>query len=72
MAVADQSAGRANSKSRRRTLGRFAVFHDGVAVTALSGATAETKGPGDNKHTGNNRCVEAAPTIFLLKLARNT
>ena len=50
--------GEQTRKSRRRTTGRYAVFHDGVAVTALSGATAETKGPGDNKHTGNNRCVE--------------
>jgi hypothetical protein len=30
-----------------------------VKVSALAGATAETKGPGDNGTTGNNRCVEA-------------
>ena len=46
-------------KARRRTNGRYAVFHDGVRVAALTGATAETKGPGDNKTTGNKRCVEA-------------
>lgn len=52
-------AGEQIRNSRRRTTGRYEVFHDGVKVGALSGATAETKGPGDNKTSGNNRCVEA-------------
>jgi hypothetical protein len=52
-------AGEQARNSRRRTTGRYEVFHDGVKVDALSGSTAETKGPGDNKTAGNNRCVEA-------------
>jgi hypothetical protein len=44
---------------RRRTVGAYQVFHDGVAVSGLSGACAETRVPGDNKVSGNNRCVEA-------------
>ena len=50
--------GEQTRKARRRTNGRYAVFHDGLRVAALSGATAETKGPGDNTTAGNNRCVE--------------
>lgn len=46
-------------KGRRRTVGHYQVFHDGVKVSGLSGAIAETRGPGDNKTAGNNRCVEA-------------
>jgi hypothetical protein len=46
-------------KDRRRTTGRYVVLHDGVNVPGLTGATAESKGPGDNKTTGNKRCVEA-------------
>ncbi|PBC01432.1 hypothetical protein [Mesorhizobium sp. WSM3860] len=52
-------AGEQTRNSRRRTTGKYQVFHDGVSAGALSGATAETKGPGDNKTAGNNRCVEA-------------
>ncbi|TPK87358.1 hypothetical protein [Mesorhizobium sp. B2-4-17] len=52
-------AGEQPRKNRRRTIGRYEVFHDGVKVVGLSGAMAETKGPGDNKTAGNNRCVEA-------------
>ena len=44
---------------KRRTVGKYEVFHDGVKVAGLSGVTAETKGPGDNKTAGNKRCVEA-------------
>jgi len=49
---------------RRRTVGTYQVFHDGAAVTGLGGFTAETRGPGDNKTTGNMRCVE--PGIYPL------
>jgi hypothetical protein len=45
--------------ANRRTVGRYQVFHDNVAVPGLSGATAETRGPGANRPRGNNRCVEA-------------
>jgi hypothetical protein len=45
-------------KGRRRTVGHYQVFHDGKPA-GLSGTTLETRGPGDNGHAGNNRCVEA-------------
>lgn len=43
---------------RRRVVGRYRVTRDGVDVPALSGWTAETRGPGDNARAGNNRCIE--------------
>jgi hypothetical protein len=45
-------------KGKRRTPGKYQVFHDGIRVKGLSGACAETKGPGDNSTAGNNRCIE--------------
>lgn len=48
------------SDGKRRTVGTYTVFHNGVAQNGdLSGAVAETRGPGDNKKAGNNRRVEA-------------
>jgi hypothetical protein len=44
---------------RRRTVGQYQVFHDGSPVSGLSGVCAETRGPGDNSRTGNNRRIEA-------------
>ena len=44
---------------KRRTVGKYQVFHDGESVAGLNGATAETRGPGANAPQGNNRCVEA-------------
>lgn len=48
------------SNGRRRTVGRYQVFHDGVAQTGkgLKGATAEAKGPGANKPAGNGKRIE--------------
>jgi hypothetical protein len=43
---------------KRRTVGRYEVFHDGKLVPELAGATAETRGPGANAPRGNNRCIE--------------
>jgi hypothetical protein len=48
-----------NRNGRLRTVGGYQVFHDGVATSALSGACAETRGPGDNSKAGNNRRIEA-------------
>lgn len=42
-----------------RTVGTYKVFHDGKAVTGLSGMVAESPGPGDNSKTGNKRRIEA-------------
>lgn len=48
------------SDGKRRTVGRYQVFHDGVKQTGagLSGMVAETRGPGANSPQGNNRRVE--------------
>ncbi|HEV2842930.1 MAG TPA: hypothetical protein VGW39_16535 [Chthoniobacterales bacterium] len=45
---------------KRRTVGEYQIFHDGVKQTGagLSGRVAETRGPGANKPAGNNRRVE--------------
>ena len=44
---------------RGRTIGTYAVHHDGVLQAHLSGTAVETKGPGDNRVAGNGRRVEA-------------
>ena len=45
---------------KRRTVGTYQVFHDGVAQASahLRGMTAETRGPGSNAVAGNNRRIE--------------
>jgi hypothetical protein len=45
-------------KGKRRTPGKYQVFHDGAPVKGLSGSSAETRGPGDNSTAGNKRCIE--------------
>ena len=49
------------SDGKRRTVGKYQVYHDGVAQggAGLSGTIAETRGPGANRPTGNGRRVEA-------------
>ena len=51
---------RRSSDGKRRTVGRYQVFHDGVRQigAGLSGTVAETRGPGTNQPAGNNRRVE--------------
>ena len=58
--VVRQSEQRRAPGGQRRTVGRYQVFHDGVKQTGagLSGTVAETRGPGANRPTGNNRRVE--------------
>jgi hypothetical protein len=48
------------SDGKRRTVGTYQVFHNGVKQTGagLSGTVAETRGPGANKPAGNNRRIE--------------
>lgn len=46
------------ANGKRRTVGAYQVFHNGNPVAGLSGATAETRGPGANAPAGNNRCIE--------------
>lgn len=49
------------SDGKRRTVGTYQVYHDGVRQTRarMSGQVAETRGPGANRPAGNNRRVEA-------------
>jgi hypothetical protein len=46
--------------SKRRTIGTYQVFHNGVKQTGagLSGTVAETAGPGANKPEDNKRRIE--------------
>ena len=48
------------SDGKRRTVGRYQVFHDGVAQTGadMTGTVAESRGPGANAPAGNGRRVE--------------
>jgi hypothetical protein len=46
-------------RGRKRTIGTYQIFHDGVAVNHLTGTAVETKGPGDNNVQGNGRRIEA-------------
>lgn len=48
-------------ETRRRTVGTYQVFHDGVAAGGLGGTIAEAKRPGDNTGAGDthDRCVES-------------
>lgn len=58
--IVRKSEQRRASDGKRRTVGTYQVFHDGVKQTGagLSGMVAETRGPGANKPAGNNRRVE--------------
>jgi hypothetical protein len=48
------------SDGKRRTVGNYQIYHDGVKQTGqgMFGMVAETRGPGDNQQAGNNRRVE--------------
>lgn len=48
------------SDGKRRTVGRYQVFHDGAAQAGpdLSGLMAESRGPGANRPQGNGKRVE--------------
>ena len=58
--------------ARRRTVGRYQVLHNGNPVAGLSGATAETKGPGANAPEGNNRCIEAGSYNLHIQSGKDT
>ena len=59
--IVRNSVQRRPSDGKKRTVGRYRVFHDGVAQTgqSMSGTIAELKGPGANRPTGNGRRIEA-------------
>ena len=58
--IVRKSEQRRSSDGKRRTVGEYQIFHDGVRQTSagLSGTVAETRGPGANKPAANNRRVE--------------
>lgn len=58
--ITRKSEQRRSSDGKRRTVGRYQIFHNGVKQTGagLSGTVAETRGPGANKPAGNNRRIE--------------
>jgi hypothetical protein len=58
--VVRSSEQRRATDGKRRTVGTYQVFHDGIAQTGpgLSGTIAETRGPGANKPAANNRRIE--------------
>lgn len=60
MHIVRKTEQRRASDGKRRTVGRYQIFHDGVKQTGagLSGQVAETRGPGANRPEGNNRRVE--------------
>lgn len=59
--IVRQSEQERASDGKRRTVGRYQVFHDGVAWSGpdLSGLMAECGGPGANRPEGNGKRVEA-------------
>jgi hypothetical protein len=58
--VVREGVQRQASDGKRRTVGRYQVYHDGVAQTGtdLRGMTAESKGPGANRPHDNGKRVE--------------
>jgi hypothetical protein len=61
MHIVRRSEQRRASDGKRRTVGTYQVFHNGVAQTGddMSGTVAETRGPGANSPEDNGRRVEA-------------
>ncbi|MCE7070890.1 hypothetical protein LZG74_11285 [Dyadobacter sp. CY327] len=55
-----RSEQRRPSDGKRRTVGTYQIFHNGVKQmgVGLSGMVAETRGPGANRPAGNNRRIE--------------
>ncbi len=56
----------AGSVVRRRTVGAYRVFADGVQLPGLSGVMAEQKGPSDSSASGNTFDRRIAPGRFPL------
>lgn len=59
--IVRQSEQRRASDGHRRTVGTYAIYQDGKKQPGLrlSGAVAETRGPGANRPNGNGRRLEA-------------
>ncbi|MER9251127.1 hypothetical protein NKI59_04840 [Mesorhizobium sp. M0598] len=46
-------------QGRKRTVGKYQIYHNGISQKNLEGTAVEAKGPGDNKVAGNGRRIEA-------------
>jgi hypothetical protein len=59
--IVRKSEQRRASDGKRRTVGTYQVFHDGVAQTGpgMKGMVAESRGPGANAPAGNGKRIEA-------------
>jgi hypothetical protein len=66
MLIVRKSEQRRASDGKRRTVGSYQIFHDGIKQTGfgMKGMVAETRGPGANKPKDNGRRVE--PGIYPL------
>ena len=60
MHIVRRTEQRRDSDGKRRTVGAYQVFHDGVAQagTGMRGQVAESRGPGANKPVGNGKRIE--------------
>jgi len=58
--IVRESVQRRNADGKRRTIGKYQVFHDGVGQTGagMRGTTAEAKGPGANVPINNGKRIE--------------
>jgi hypothetical protein len=58
--IVREAVQRRASDGKRRTVGRYQVYHDGVPQTGtdLRGMTAEAKGPGANRPPENGKRIE--------------
>jgi hypothetical protein len=62
----EEQQGMVGASPRRRTVGRYAVFIDGVELIGLWGTIAEQKGPSDSTVQGNLHDRRVAPGRFPL------
>ena len=62
----EEQAGMVGAVQRRRTIGRYAVYIDGVELAGMSGTMAEQKGPSDSTAQGNVHDRRIAPGRFPL------
>src|SRR5436190_21944473 len=61
MLIERESEQRRASDGKRRTVGKYQVFHDGNRQTGfgMKGMVAESRGPGANRPVGNGKRIEA-------------
>ena len=74
MHIVRHSEQRRASDGKRRTVGKYQVYHDGVAQIGadMSGTVAETRGPGANRPAENGRRIEAGRYPLFTPLTVST